>query len=296
MEQYYGSSGEKLYNGEKVAEIYPERGYQIGATPEFIEKSRNHCERMQGYTGDDAPLSPCPPEKDAKWRYFWRIGDLPPEEAKSNYEFENLVPEGYAEWTEILDTAGTTMLAAVDTAAEMLSMGLGLPRNLFTDMMKYAPHLLAPTGSDLNKYTEGTIFAGFHYDLNFITIHGKSRFPGLMAWTKNGKRIKVPDGHLLLQAGKMLEHITGGDISAGFHEVLFTPDTAGAVQRAREANRSLWRVSSTLFGHIRSDVLLEPLEKFRNEESVAKYPAINTGDFVMEELKAISLVVEPQVS
>ena len=23
------------------------------------------------------------------------------------------------------------------------------------------------------------IFAGYHYDLNFLTIHGKARFPGL---------------------------------------------------------------------------------------------------------------------
>ena len=38
------------------------------------------------------------------------------------------------------------------------------------------PHLLAPTGSDLAKYTEvNTIFAGWHTDLNFLTIHGASR-------------------------------------------------------------------------------------------------------------------------
>ena len=41
---------------------------------------------------------------------------------------------------------------------------------------RLGPHLLAPTGSDLAKYTEvNTIFAGWHTDLNFLTIHGASR-------------------------------------------------------------------------------------------------------------------------
>ena len=93
--------------------------------------------------------------------------------------------------------------------------------------MQYAPHLLAPTGADLDRYGQGTVFAGYHYDLNFITIHGKSRFPGLRAWTRGGKvmKVSVPEGHLLLQAGKMFEYLTGGEIIAGFHEVLFTEDT-----------------------------------------------------------------------
>jgi hypothetical protein len=56
-------------------------------------------------------------------------------------------------------------------------------------MMQYGPHLLAPTGSDLHvhKYgKKGTVLAGYHYDLNFLTIHGKSRFPGLNIWLRDG--------------------------------------------------------------------------------------------------------------
>lgn len=68
--------------------------------------------------------------------------------------------------------------------------------------------------------------AGFHSDLNYLTIHGRSRYPGLHIWGRNtvgilaekdypeaefvqrqGKRIAVsmPPGHLLVQAGKQLE-------------------------------------------------------------------------------------------
>lgn len=62
---------------------------------------------------------------------------------------------------------------------------------------------------------------GFHYDLNFLTIHGKSRFPGLFVWLRNGQRVpvRVPDGCLLVQAGKQMEWLTGGHVQAGMHEV-----------------------------------------------------------------------------
>lgn len=69
------------------------------------------------------------------------------------------------------------------------------------------PHLLAPTGCDLRRYgKEGTVFAGYHYDLNFLTIHGRSRFPGLNIWLRNGKKVevKVPVGCLLIQTGKQV--------------------------------------------------------------------------------------------
>ncbi len=93
------------------------------------------------------------------------------------------------------------------------------------------PHLLAPTASDLNKYgKQDTILAGFHTDLNFLTIHGRSRFPGLNIWARNtGKRIPVrfpaTGRYLLVQAGKQLEHLTGGLIKAGFHEVVVNEAT-----------------------------------------------------------------------
>lgn len=94
-----------------------------------------------------------------------------------------------------------------------------------------SPHLLAPTASDLVKYdNKDTILAGFHTDLNFLTIHGRSRYPGLHIWARNtGKRILVqfpPTGrYLLVQAGKQLEHLTGGLIRAGYHEVVVNDAT-----------------------------------------------------------------------
>lgn len=82
--------------------------------------------------------------------------------------------------------------------------------------MIQGPHKLAPTGSNLQAYGhEGTVLAGYHYDLNFLTIHGKSRFPGLNIWYRNGQRVevKVPEGCLLIQAGKQVQSINGGSTS-----------------------------------------------------------------------------------
>jgi len=81
---------------------------------------------------------------------------------------------------------------------------------------------------DLNIYNKvGTVLAGFHTDLNFMTIHGKSRFPGLYVWTSDDKKllVRIRDGCLLVQAGKQFEWLTGGAVKAGFHEVVVTDET-----------------------------------------------------------------------
>lgn len=83
---------------------------------------------------------------------------------------------------------GDQMITADFLAAEMAAIGMGLDKDTFTSRMKGGPHLLAPTASDVLKYEVGTAFASFHYDLNFITIHGKSRYPGLFLWTREMKK------------------------------------------------------------------------------------------------------------
>lgn len=126
-----------------------------------------------------------------------------------------------------MNTWGNHMISSCFLAAEMAAIGMGLEKETFTSKMVGGPHLLSPTASDLVKHEVGTTFAGFHYDLNFITIHGKSKYPGLTLWTRDWQKINaaVPDGCLLLQAGSMFEHLTGGYVTAGYHEVIYTEKT-----------------------------------------------------------------------
>lgn len=83
--------------------------------------------------------------------------------------------------------------------------------------------------------------------------------------------------------------MTGGHIIAGFHEVVVTKDTLEAIERRRLKQESLWRVSSTLFGHIATDCVLEPLEGFATQKSKELYPPILAGDQVQAELDHIQL-------
>ena len=49
-----------------------------------------------------------------------------------------------------------------------------------------------------------------------------------------------------------LEWLTGGECAAGMHEVVVSESTLQAVEAAKKAGRSLWRVSSTV-----SDISIE---------------------------------------
>ena len=280
MERYFDSTDYKT-------DAKPEYSYQVGVTPPLVEKPRNHCSRIANMS--DKPTTLCPPELDKKSRFFWRIGSRPTVTSFEDLNAPPVIPPAFKnEWEDTMNTWGYKMLDAVTVVAEMAAIGMNLPRNSFTSLMHNGPHLLAPTGSDFSKYgTLNTVLAGYHYDLNLMTIHGKSRFPGLFVWLRDGTKVRVivPDGCLLVQAGKQMEILTSGNVLAGYHEVVVTSETLTAIQDAKDAGRSLHRVSSTLFSHVASDALLKPL--VANEED--KTPVVLAGTQVRKELEKIQL-------
>jgi isopenicillin N synthase-like dioxygenase len=185
------------------------------------------------------------------------------------------------------------------------------------------PHLLAPTSSDLRKYGQkDTILAGFHSDLNFLTIHGRSRYPGLNIWARNtGQRIgvQIPPGYnLLVQAGKQLEHITGGLIKAGFHEVVVNEQTLAvsdsnslwyyllvhssrgldqAMERRKVEfpDRPLIRISSTFFWHLSSDYDLVPIAALKDKARILRSQNLEAGLFEGDEVDYEPMKVGHQV-
>ncbi|KAK4757942.1 hypothetical protein SAY87_019243 [Trapa incisa] len=273
----------------------PNLHYQVGVTPEGVEVPRSLIDKemQEALLAMPAELKPAVPKgPDPKWRYMWRIGPRPQNTRFKELNSEPVIPEGFPEWKDTMDSWGYKMISAIEVVAEMAAIGFGLPRDAFTSLMAQGPHLLAPTGSDLSRYgQEGTVFAGYHYDLNFLTIHGKSRFPGLYIWLRNGQKVevKVPVGCLLIQTGKQIEWLTAGDCMAGMHEVVVTKRTVDAIELASSQNRSLWRVSSTLFAHIASDAVLKPLGHFSSSPLAEKYPSMAAGEFVEQELAVINL-------
>jgi hypothetical protein len=58
-------------------------------------------------------------------------------------------------------SVGRNAGSAKGAAAAMAALGFGLPADAFTSRMALGPHLLAPTGSDLQQHGEkGTAVAG----------------------------------------------------------------------------------------------------------------------------------------
>ncbi|XP_030965462.1 uncharacterized protein LOC115986499 [Quercus lobata] len=290
MERYYESPVEYKRPQER-----PDFHYQVGITPEKVEVPRflvdeKMQEKAKALPKESQPATPV--GSDLKWRYMWSVGPRPSKTRFKELNGGPVIPESFPGWTETMNSWGYKMIAATEVVAEMAAIGFGLPKDAFTSLMKQGPHVLGPTGSDLQSYgQEGTVLAGYHYDTNFLTIHGRCRFPGLNIWVKNGQKVEgsVPEGCLLIQTGKEMEYLTAGDCIAGMHEVVVTEKTTEAIKQALEQNRSLWRVSSTLFAHIASEAVLKPLGHFAESPLASNYPPISAGEFTNQELSAISL-------
>ncbi|KAG2443486.1 hypothetical protein HXX76_001839 [Chlamydomonas incerta] len=317
LERYFGQPTER-----KLEDCRPHLDYQVGATPPGTEVPRcvvdpalqEQLRRLQ--SGNQATT---PTGADAKWRFMWRVGPRPAHTAFPELNAEPVVPKAFPEWRGLMDGWGAALLGAATAVAGLAAVGLGLEPGALQELMSGGPHLLAPTGSDLDVNSRtGVVLAGYHYDLNLLTVHGRSRFPGLYVWLRDGRRVavRIPAGCLLMQAGKQLEWLTGGHIRAGMHEVVVTEVTLTAADAARAAGRSTWRVSSTVFTHCCSDAVLRPLGRFGEQQPATaavqqqppqqqqeapapagctsgdpteSYPALKAGEQVQRELEAICL-------
>lgn len=316
LEDYFAQPEERLKEDER-----PELGFQVGVTLENTEKPKCAVDEpcldvIQRLAESERPLDISGHEPDPKCRFFWRMTEKPPYATEfPGLNAENVIPHDptiKGQWEPVMNKWGTSMKGAVTGLAEMAAVGLGLSAETFSAAGKYGPHLLAPTASDLEKYGEkNTILAGFHTDLNFLTIHGRSRYPGLHIWARNtGKRIavKIPPGnYLLVQAGKQLEHFTGGLVKAGFHEVVVNEKTLDVINQRKidYPDRPLVRISSTFFWHLSSDFDLAPIPELveqarkvraeqaqlgRDEGGEIEYASMKVGKQVESELRHIALL------
>ncbi|TEB38880.1 Clavaminate synthase-like protein [Coprinellus micaceus] len=316
IEDYFAQPEELLRKDER-----PELSWQVGVTLENTEKPKcavdEPCLRViERLAPSERPLDIMGHNPDPKCRFFWRMSEPPPYPTEfPGLNASNVVPEApelKERWTPTMMKWGSAMKTSVADLTEMVAIGLGLPAETFRKAGQYGPHLLAPTASDLVKFGEkDTILAGFHTDLNFLTIHGRSRYPGLHIWGRNtGNKIpvKIPPGNnLLVQAGKQLEHITGGLVRAGFHEVVVNDATLAVIEKRKKEfpDRPLIRISSTLFWHLSSDEMLAPIPELltraqalrqeylkagMDDDNEPSYPPMKVGTQVQHELSHIALL------
>lgn len=169
MEEYFVRRSKIYYQDGldglvDINEAHPKSGFQVGVTPEKVERARLHADTIERFFKESPPVSPQPPVKDGKWRFFWRVRNEEISASKLNLLPEQVVPKDFSQWKETMDKWGNTMYNSVWNVAEMTAVGLDLQRDTFTSRMEGAVQLLAPTGSDLAKYrSKDDILAGFHY-------------------------------------------------------------------------------------------------------------------------------------
>lgn len=283
---------------EEVKRLDELKNHQGGWTPAFTERPKRRDERLREIAVGHRPYPIVGPDgavrKDPKERFFTRIGPMPIGTRYPDMNPAAVVPQGidFDEWTAVAIAWGEGMLQTILTVSEMAAIGFGLPPDTFTRRMDRAPHLLAPTGSDLVRFGDpATVLAGVHDDLNFLSGHARSNYPGLFAWTRDCRRfpVRVPEGCLLMQAGQQFEHLTGGRVLSGLHEVVVTEEAWRCATIDQQCGPTPWRVSTTLFGHITSDEALEVLPPFITDHAVERYPRMDAGEQVLREIRAIEL-------
>jgi len=277
-------------------------GHQVGCSPSFLEKpyDRSACIRQTG-----AELLPVlhaaqdmgpGKRRDPKERFFIPHRQEEPHLA-SMFPYQSqqpVTPEAFLDvWDDVTHKWGQSMLKTIMGVAEIAALGAGEDSHLFSSLLVYGQHLIAPTGSDLDLWGEndGLMLAYEHDDLNFLTGHGRATCQGLYILTQQGKwvLVRVPPGYVLIQAGQQMEIVTGGAVKAGIHCVMTVPQMREYVEARREEGRIPWRTTTTFFATAYADIRLEPLGKFRSEDALAHYPPIYAGKQVEREIALIGI-------
>ena len=110
VERYFESVSAEYYAGGDLADVRPELSYQTGITPESMEKARDHQVLADSLAEEDKPLTMYPQDFDAKWRFFWPIGERPIE---IQNDMPKVIPEAFAdEWETSMNSWGTHMINA----------------------------------------------------------------------------------------------------------------------------------------------------------------------------------------
>ena len=164
-----------------------------------------------------------------------------------NSKQNNIAPNDYPLWGSKFKALSVALNRTTMTVYEMTALALGLDRKAFTKISSGNERYLIPGGSNIGRERVGTVFTAYHYDFNLTSIQGRTRYPGLYAWTRDGSRVAVnpPEGCLMIRTGRQFEWLTGGRVWNGFHEVVCT-DEAKELARDMRGPKS-WRVAMSYF-------------------------------------------------
>lgn len=255
------------------ADLRPTLGFQYGPTPigeetalcaqeENHDRCRSFVDRLEPrFLPATVPGSSYPDRKGRFMEHLvtWRgagapadhekVGSLQADPATTvTADPKNVVPSYLAsqareQWKHVMNRFGMMMLDPLFEISRMLARGLGLDSDYFTRLMHNGHHKVAPTFASFYRDRQPhTIQAALHEDIDVFAIHAQGTHSGLFVYSETGERLRVsvPEGCLLVQAGRQLYlrmrsmeragEIAVPPIQPGWHEVLVTEDAIAKVQ------------------------------------------------------------------
>ncbi|OGH60774.1 MAG: hypothetical protein A2848_03365 [Candidatus Magasanikbacteria bacterium RIFCSPHIGHO2_01_FULL_50_8] len=271
----------------------PELAFQVGLTPRGQEKTRQRYEHFDHLPREHRPTEPRRNGAMSE-RLMFPVGSRPAQ-LDSRFLPLNSIhanPAGVTPFADDLRACGESLIEVGLEVVRLLEIGLMLPEGRLQQLSHAGPHLLAPNATHLDEGVDiGDVANEVHYDLNMITLFGKSNAPGLYVWIDQKYRcsLSIPDGCVLVQAGKQLTWMTGGYINYGLHEVVATQQMFDVLTHKTPVGMPRVRTSLPLFFHVNSMQLLEPLDHLVNMPQANEYPRMLAGDYLFDELRAINL-------
>jgi isopenicillin N synthase-like dioxygenase len=169
------------------------------------------------------------------------------------------------------------MFRTINKIAYICAQEFNLPSSFFPNRMLNGPTTLASIRYHAIDKKQNDVIKGFDCELSLLTAFGSSSYGGLNVWTRDGNKIsiKIPDGCLLIQAGKQLEYLTGGYIYSGFNEIVVSDDAM---------YKSNYNVIPIMYAHINNKCTLNVIDKFNNTKIKTEYPSINKGLWFQQEI------------
>lgn len=193
----------------------------------------------------------------------------------------NIWPEEISEFKEImlklyedLDHLGRILLKAI-------ALALKLDENFFEDKVQIGNSILRPIHYPPIHSDTKSVRSGQHEDINVITLLVGSEQEGLEILARNGEWIPVTTipGTIVCNIGDMLQRHCNHYYPSTTHRVINPP------------NASQSRYSIPFFLHYNSDVLIDTLPQFIDDEHPNRYPkAITADEYLQERLVEIGLI------
>ncbi|MGB0998951.1 MAG: isopenicillin N synthase family dioxygenase [Flavobacteriales bacterium] len=215
---------------------------------------------------------------------FWHFGQYEniPAQNKSDYP-DNVMVNEVPEFNEAgkkaflqLEQTGKFMLRAI-------ALYLGLDECFFDDKIVGGNSILRPIHyPPIQSEPKGSVRAGQHEDINFITLLMGASADGLQVLNKQNEWVSVTaiDDHIIVNVGDMLQRLTNNVLRSTTHRVVNPPK-----EKWGEA-----RYSIPFFLHPKAAVSLACLPSTVTENRPKAYDDITAGAYLRERLIELGLI------